>query len=229
MDVIEEVKEIITQHLNIPADFGISEESEDNYSYLEDFCDGWLFDNCIIENGATKLVILSKNLDYVIKVPFNGFYKWDEENFEENFVEYIDAADTMIPSAAWDYVQNEVDKYSIAKESNYEKFFAKTEKIIEHMNHPIYIQEKVTLITETEKEPSKMAKASFKNEKWDKNRYLCPSKWTELAIDYYGEEEVQNFFSFLRETGLDDDLHSRNVGIRKDGSPCIFDYSGYRG
>ena len=56
----------------------------------------------------------------------------------------------------------------------------------------------------------------------------APIEWTAMALEYYGEEVVKKLFNFIEKEGIDD-LHWGNVGIRKDGSPVLLDYSGFLG
>ena len=108
--------------------------------------------------GASKMVILIEGADEVVKIPFNGeFYETeeydeDEEGYDENaiydmiecFSELIWANDLDNDNAEdWDYCQNEVLKYEIAKEKGFADFFARIEHWQDVDFHPVYLQEKV--------------------------------------------------------------------------------------
>ena len=53
--------------------------------------------------------------------------------------------------------------------------------------------------------------------------------FAELTIEWYGEEVLEKLYKLFKESNshLGSDLHSDNIGTRRDGSPVIFDYSGY--
>ena len=40
--------------------------------------------NYVIDSGATKCVIIPKNEDYVLKIPFTGYEDWDNQSCEED-------------------------------------------------------------------------------------------------------------------------------------------------
>ena len=51
----------------------------------------------------------------------------------------------------------------------------------------------------------------------------------ELMIEGYGEEGLERLYKLFKESNSDlgSDLHSDNIGTRRDGSPVIYDYAGY--
>ena len=101
------------------------------------------------EYGATKLVIILADCDFVIKIPFSGsyqeIYQDETDSYEE---EYIDFENAGFEDCEWDYCKTEVNRYNLAKNAGIEKYFAKTEYIGMVNNYPIYIQQKAEIFAE---------------------------------------------------------------------------------
>ena len=177
--------------------------------------------------GASKVVIIPKGADYVIKIPFDEYY--DEEFEEANPLEY--ANDSKLH--CWDYCYNELYRYHIAKKNGFGHLFAKV-KLLGKINYrPIYIQEKVRTIQKTNKN---YTKANENNRKkvitslHSRNLAIgnIDLDWLCSVEKEYGTEFMVNFVKFLSENEWDDDLHFNNVGYtRSDYLPIIFDYAGF--
>ena len=61
------------------------------------------------------------------------------------------------------------------------------------------------------------------------SRKFFHQHFAELIIEWYGEEVLEKLYKLFRESNSDlgSDLHSDNIGTRRDGSPVIYDYAGY--
>jgi hypothetical protein len=164
--------------------------------------------------GATKGVLIFKNLGIVIKIPFIGndndeeFYGADGEN-------------------GWDYCNAEMLKYQYAKNERVSEFFAETELLTEIKDYPIYIQPIVEVLSEDG------SSYNAKTNNSDKIQELCEDEgydcfnleWLNQAFDYYGENKFYKLMIFLNDYAISD-LHNANIGYL-NGRPVIFDYSSY--
>lgn len=181
-------------------------------------------------HGATKLVIIPDKTDYVIKIPYTGFFEiedgWEDtdgEYYEENeeYTPYEGAGDEGYP---WDYCWNEVRRYEIAEEEGLEKYFAKTEFVGMVRGYPIYVQEKCTTYRNKKNYHSK--------EEQDTTSKVC-GNWKDVNLNwltdfrlYYGDKELLRFANFIRNNYYDDDLRDENIGYIND-RPVLIDYSGF--
>lgn len=232
----------------IPADFGTEEDSDcDDYFYdvvadvrssgalgdKGDYWGNWFY-------GASKLVF-DVNSSKVIKIPFVGMHSWVED-YDEEAEEYLGGENVFeeFTGAAneenhWDYCAVEVERYAVAEEDGFAKFFAKTElygRVADF--HPVYVQEKCICYDDGgyKSFPSSEAskKYSEKHYSWDakdfKGMRCLPDDWVGRAIDLYGVEEVEAFLIYLREMRISD-LHIGNIGYTFDGRPVLIDYSGF--
>lgn len=221
-----------------------------NNTYLEDGCefpsdDGENFgyelladlddDTIDWNSGASKMVIIPKNENYVVKIPFNGYYNsiYDEdENGEEKyiddeFIEFSKAGDEN----GWDYCEVEAKLYEEAEDRNLEQCFAKTEWIGDAHGYPIYKQEKAEIFGMMEDDSIKRRSDEEKNSakkqlaKEGVNIYHICIDWVLDFIEYYGKEMLYKFMDFLTDFHIGD-LHSDNIGYI-NGRPVLVDYSGF--
>lgn len=178
--------------------------------------------------GASKLVIILSNCDFVIKIPFSGsyqeIYQGETDSYEE---EYIDFENASFEDCEWDYCKVETDRYALAEEIGIEKYFAKTECIGMINNYPIYIQQKAEIFAEVKDLNSySEEKKSSTREKCDKEDLWCFNDcWLSDLLDYCGDRIFSLFMSFLKNNEIDD-LHSSNIGYI-DKVPVLVDYSGF--
>lgn len=135
----------------------------------------WTYDN-----GVTKCVLIFSHLDFVVKIPFNGYEYCGESHYcnENGSYAYWEEAHTSNGRTregfsyvegeyefteftgaecdyGWDYCEVEEIKYADAEAEGVEKFFAKTERVayVGQWKHPIYIQERcITFDDETSSE-----------------------------------------------------------------------------
>ena len=200
------------------------------------------FDDSIIKIkdwawGATKLVIIPQKGDFVIKIPFEGqeveLWPIDEETGEENYdaePEWgIDRFMYAQNDTHWDYCLTEVERYSLAREFGFERFFLETFCIGYVKGHPIYVQEKIEEIGPVS--DSRKSKTSSKEAK--EKAHECgyyPDvhfDWLAAVVDILDEDQaLADFLQFLDENDIDNDLHSGNIGY-KNGFPVLMDYAGF--
>ena len=176
------------------------------------------------DTGATKLVIMPENRDYVIKIPFNGewvcgecrhFYNADSE-FGDN------------------YCEDEITKYAEAVDAGFAEMFLPIECVMEIDSIPIYVQQKAEMLDcdgdMEQKEYSSKASRDKIVEKYNEGkRYLSrlPLSWIASCLDVLGSiERVEEFMKFLDEFSISYDLHRANVGYYNHKA-VIIDYGGY--
>ena len=180
----------------------------------------YLFDKGYIFNydfGATKLVIIPRNKDYVIKIPFQGYYKND------CFYNFIGADSEF----KWDYCNVEVERYENIYSTSFKDCFAETIFIGYANNYPIYLQEKCTPFNGSyNKTKEKRKKMNSFLRKIDCYYELNPD-WCIDLLKYYGPKRFKEFLILIKKFKWVDDLTYDNVGY-KNGYPIIIDFSGFR-
>ena len=107
-----------------------------------------LFNHCYsYAHGASKFVLIPKNEDYVIKIPYTGSYECISEDDTDSthyhpkefqYWAYYGSDDEDNP---WDYCAGEVKRYATAKDLGFSMFFAETRLLGYINNYPIYIQD----------------------------------------------------------------------------------------
>lgn len=182
------------------------------------------------ESGASKLVIIPDDENFVIKIPFNGIWydKFPDNPELKFFVHFVDGGKAKEDS--WDYCLKEIALLHFAKKYKLDNCFCK-ECLIGHVNnYPIYIQEKATMYYELEtydfiNNTEESEKSSFRNEEKFKNFKYDTVYWQNDAIQYYGEKVFNKLKRFIKNNNIDD-LYARNLGYIKD-KPVIVDFSGF--
>lgn len=180
------------------------------------FNKGWVFN---YDYGTTKLVICPLHKDYVIKIPFGGYYDLGDRlhRFEEADIDN-----------EWDYCKVEYERYKNISESIFKDCFAETIFIGLANNYPIYLQEKCIPYNNTYKKSQKktlsmehfLSKSSIDLE-------CINASWCIDLLRYYGAKKFKEFLTLIKKIGWDDDLGYDNVGY-KNGHPIIIDFSGFR-
>lgn len=200
--------------------------------------DSWTWYNnedYTVDSGASKVVLVFTNSDYVVKIPFKGescenscdrdcsCSRCSRGVSEENCDEFTGAR-IGENEYSWDYCAAEQFFYEKAVVAGVEEFFIKTIFIGEFNGHPIYLQEKVSVYGyESETKSPEYSKEIFM--KKFRHSEIQNEDFGGLLVDYYGEERVNQLVEFLSEVGISD-LHTSNVGICAN-RPVLFDYSGY--
>ena len=171
--------------------------------------------DCLVTDGASKICIVLKEADFVIK--------WSTcFNYDDGFNEAYD----------------EVLIYQKAVKAGLEMFFPKTEVFCIHNGVIFVIQEKIDFST-YDVPTSKVNRYSHKTRtvspaivaKMDncffqmrRGRTLNPL-WASMAIVLYGKRRCNALCRFIGENNIND-LHGSNIGYLKD-KPIILDFSGY--
>ena len=171
--------------------------------------------DCLVTDGASKMCIVFKEADFVIKWS-TGY------NYESNFDEAYD----------------EVLIYQRAVKAGLEMFFPRTEVFCIHNGVIFVIQEKIDFSTYD-------IPMSKENRYTHKTRTVSPaiidkmdncffqmkrgrtlnSLWASMAIVLYGKRKCKALCKFIIENDIND-LHGSNIGYLKD-KPIILDFSGY--
>lgn len=207
------------------------------------------------DSGASKGVLIFKELDFVIKIPFQGRASWIESHYEdesgewryspspseeerfsikiESQEEFWDFCEAHSAESDWDYCAVEAELAVSAEKHGVSNYFAKTELLGYAREHPVYIQEKCCMFYDegstTYKEIYKQrTKADYDSLKEVRERvgfYDINDDWILDFLIYWGEEALNKLKSFIHDYCIED-LHCGNIGYRH-GVPCLVDYSGY--
>ena len=175
--------------------------------------------------GATKLVIIFPGADYVVKVPFSGqdmeFFDDYNKEWHYDFIEFAGArGDTY-----WDYCSAEVEEYKRAESCGLGQFFAKTELIGCVKGYPIYIQERIDILKESNRYYAKVERRESAKRTCREKGYKCfEASWVADLMDYCSEELFNRAMKYFTEQL--NDLHSGNIGYL-NGAPILADYSGF--
>lgn len=176
------------------------------------------------KEGASKLVIIPYDADYVIKIPYNGQYRRSTKMFEQ----FLSANGT--DNYFWDYCLTETLVWKLAKIEHIHKAFAK-ERMIGMINgHPIYIQQRVEIFSDLDE---CYADDEIKREK---TKDYCEKKglvtfyeevlnWQADALEYYGPKQFDKIMSFIKRNSIGD-FHNSNLGYFGT-KPVFVDYSDF--
>lgn len=178
--------------------------------------------------GCTKLVLMPKNCDFVVKIPFFG------ENYDSKTGTYIQFSGAREPEG-WNYCEVESILYTYAKEKKVENYFLETRCIGFVHGYPIYAQELATTLNRTKPSDYDDDLSVEERTRNTKIRELCRKRnakcfnatWIADFIDYYSEEEWFKLNKFLYDFDITD-LHTENIGYNSAGAPTVMDYAGYR-
>ena len=182
--------------------------------------------------GASKLALIFKNFDYVIKIPFSGSMGYNSSNDSSNseFDEYYDSCEDFCNAGrydnGWNYCQAEADVYENAKDFGIEDCFAKTEKIAEINSYPIYKQEYVKVYDygasscHTPQDKEKVISLCKEQCFW-----ACDENWLADVLAYFGEKIFNKLIEFIQYMEIND-LHNGNIGYI-NLKPVLMDYSGW--
>ena len=169
-----------------------------------------------VQDGATKLCIVPKHADFVIK--------WSTTCYDI--------------SDDWDEALEEVSIYNKAVKAGLGMFFPKTEVFCTINGITFVIQEKIDF-SALHTPNSKADRYAYQTrtvspavvEKMDncfcslyRGRSLDHT-WASMAIVLYGKRKCKTLCKFIIENDIND-LHLSNIGYLKD-KPIIMDFSGY--
>lgn len=173
-------------------------------------------DNFDWEDGASKLVIIPENYNYVIKIPFNGCYCG---------LEYCDFSQN--------YCETEIELYEtiISENPIFSQFFLPLTRVEEFFDYDIYIQLKCQVynnLSNIEKY-SFYSKESMKKAKSNEELFCprLPIDWVAAVIEVLKDVNlVEEFFNVLNKYDITLDLHKGNIGYYNN-KPIILDYAGF--
>lgn len=174
--------------------------------------------------GASKLVIEPYDEDYVIKIPYNGQYYSSSKKFKSFLC--ANTSDKYF----WDYCMTETLVWRMAKAENVHKAFAK-ERMIGMVNgHPIYVQQKAEVFTDSDSYYSDDESKREKTLDYCEQEGLSPFYdegliWQADALEYYGPTQFNKIMSFIEDNNIGD-FHNGNLGYIKN-KPVFLDYSGF--
>ena len=167
----------------------------------DDFCDG----DIRVVSGATRLCVILRNEDYVLKIPF-----------------YM--------KSGTNYCMREVDVYDDAKARGLDMFLAETAYLMDYMGAECYLMKKAKTCDEYDGDifESTLRVSGYSDEEIEEyydSTYEERAKQIFLCSYSSYEEEIYEFFDFLAMSCISD-LHHMNIGFI-NGAPVIIDYAGY--
>lgn len=175
--------------------------------------------NFTISSGATKGVIIFKNFNFVIKIPF---YYCDEEE--------LSGADETDES--WNYCAQEVARYEMASDDGFKDIFLEVQFLDEINGHPIYIQPYADILSYIDSDQYEKEYCSNTNKDkeivrkidldWDGYINL---NWEADLYVLYGKSFYLCLKQYLNDNNIDD-LRIDNIGY-VNKKPVLVDYAGF--
>ena len=225
MSIISEEEKIYI--LNLLSTFKLKHLSQYNFMKKLQALD----DNFILASGVSKVAIIPKEKNYVIKIPYYGKYR------KSNGIKCFDPYFSSI-SKSGDYCKSEEIIYNKAKANGLDTFFAEIEQIGKIKSIPIYVQRKAVIFEDVyypeddeeenlnEREVSIFKTITTKYSDLVEDEYL-PISWMKDFIFSYGELAFDKLYNFLSDNNIQD-LHSENIGYICE-RPVLVDFSGFEG
>ena len=222
--ISEEEKNYI---LNLLSTFNLKHLSQYNFMKKLQALD----DNFILASGVSKVAIIPKEKNYVIKIPYYGKYR------KSNGIKCFDPYFSSISKSS-DYCKSEEIIYNKAKANGLDTFFAEIEQIGKIKSIPIYVQRKAVIFEDVyypeddeeenlnEHEISIFKTITTKYSDLVEDEYL-PLSWMKDFICSYGELAFDKLYNFLSDNNIQD-LHSENIGYISE-RPILVDFSGFEG
>ena len=222
--ISEEEKNYI---LNLLSTFNLKHLSQYNFMKKLQALD----DNFILASGVSKVAIIPKEKNYVIKIPYYGKYR------KSNGIKCFDTYFSSISKSS-DYCKSEEIIYNKAKANGLDPFFAEIEQIGIIKSIPIYVQRKAVIFEDVyypeddeeenlnEREVSIFKTITTKYSDLVEDEYL-PLSWMKDFICSYGELAFDKLYNFLSDNNIQD-LHSENIGYICE-RPVLVDFSGFEG
>ena len=213
--------------LNLLSTFNLKHLSKYNFMKKLQALD----DNFILASGVSKVAIIPKEKNYVIKIPYYGVYR------KNNGIKCFDPYFSSISKSS-DYCKSEEIIYNKAKANGLDTFFAEIEQIGKIKSIPIYVQRKAVIFEDVyypeddeeenlnEHEISIFKTITTKYSDLVEDEYL-PISWMKDFICSYGELAFDKLYNFLSDNNIQD-LHSENIGYICE-KPVLVDFSGFEG
>ena len=178
--------------------------------------------------GMTKLVIVPKETNYVIKIPFTGYYNYSYNEDTNDFDDYALGHERECSNCC----DQEIALYEDATE-NLRKILLPVEFVgmIDGLN--IYIQEKY----KTDFDGYYYQDEAYTLKENSAQKKICSKIKTEtktslsdvfigLLIQEYGIKNTTDILEEIEDLEIYD-LHGGNYGFARDNRCVIFDYAGY--
>ena len=215
--ISEETKMIINDKINnlyVPDGFGPTGAGPDGDTkkFINTLWETFRCDDIL--TGASKCVVLLRNQNFVLKIPFAGQEIWEqitnldatEYNSDLVFYDYDFVFYPFYCAKTkdhWDYCNDEVEIFKKAEAAGVGSFFARTDFYgYSKDNHPIYVQERCEVfgnvdVDDMYKNLSKEIKTSA-----SKVSSELPEEWIALAIEYFGQELTDKFLALIEREKL---------------------------
>ena len=221
-DKLTKVIDTIDRLALIPIEFGANLE-EDWCPVTEEL--GWKIEKetgipIEVCHGVSKMAIIIPGCSLVIKIPFNGQWKY-EERYNKETGEYEEGEEYFEPFYEYeDYCALEESVYKNAETAGFDQYLAKTSFYKAIKNCYVYVQEKVFgLYSNKASTPTDDSRRKIKARG---GGYIGTSDWSACFIDFFGEDAFEKFYNYCvygddeHEMCIDDDLHCANIGFRAE-------------
>lgn len=169
------------------------------------------------DQGATKGVLIFRDLDCVLKIPFDG-------SDGEWFIGALEGEDYY----NWNYCAAEADYYSMAEMANLEECFLETKCVISIQGRPIYKQPLATMMHDKQG----YGKSCSSEEEYNKvsstikeSHEIFNLPWQVDAFNFYGKILFEKLMNFISDCGIRD-LHGGNLGYIGE-QPVLVDYASF--
>lgn len=209
----------------LSKEYGRLVDCDDEYFEL-DILDYLSLDNTSswkVATGATKIVLINDNLDYVLKTPIYGEVEEDWETGELIFHPWIGA---RYSSTKDNYCETEIHLYKAAAGSGLGDLFASIEPLLTKDSRTVYVSERCIPYNQYSSKPSEKS-LSFVEEKELARGTSLTSEVTAKFIDDYGLDKTLSLLSFLAVHKISD-LHYDNIMLStKTNKIIISDYAGF--
>ncbi len=173
---------------------------DDEPSYVIEDCPFRYEYDGAIETGASKIVFVPNEGEYVYKV-------------SSNYVED-------------DYCYREAENYKLAKEQGLDEFFVETEYFTTIANHDVYIQKKVDIDSQEKitTRANREAGKDYSAEHMD-YRMIFDTTCLGALVSQYDIDKVEALVKFVKQNDIND-LTEYNSCL-ENGVIKFFDYAGY--
>ena len=179
------------------------------------------YDNipCCCQTGASKLVIIPRDKNYVIKLPFTNAYDIMR-----------DGTYKIYSKTAYDICEYENQLRDEASEAVRELLVPNIYIGTYNGTVPVYVQKKIDATCEdyfNEESFKPVQGALGKLFNYFHKNYVCCYINDEFLVPYLRKLGIKKFKDFCRELSMIEDMHDQNWGIFKDRTVGIIDYGGY--
>lgn len=170
--------------------------------------------------GATKGVLIFKDLGFVIKIPYSMLDEY----------KICGASDGV---ETWDYCSQEVCRYSMAEDEGLQDVFLETSLLGYVFGYPIYIQPYAQIFKNME--ASDISEHSYVSSDEDKEQTRSINEeyafdditniWESEVLALYGKDYYIKLKSFISDVDIND-LRTANIGYYNN-KPVLVDYAGF--